>query len=270
MNDVWNKRSAANIKFLYRRIWPAIKLIFRIDVQGVEYLTQAPSKVLYVANHNSGALIESFSALMVLEEKDREPVFGFTHPSIFKVPLIKQYFEVVGAVPATYPVAKEVFDNNFSLMIFPGGNSQALRSVWDYRKNDFRTVHGWAKIAQENKVTVIPVTFRNTHFINPILLSGSWVSKILILPWILGLKKASVSLGQILSATLTYILLIRFGLNGYLSLFLSYITFNLTPIIPIIPVKVIMNFHTPILYRQDRTQEELEDKVQMIMANIYS
>ena len=269
MKEVWNKRQPAIINFLFRITWPVIKSIFRIEVHGVEHLTQAPSNVLFVANHNSGALIESFSALMVLKEEKREPVFGFTHPSIFKVPIVKQYFEVVGAVPATYLVAKDVFDHNFSLMIFPGGNSQALRSVWDYRENDFRNVHGWAKIAQENKVAVVPITFKNTHFINPILLSGNWVSKLLILPWILGLKKASISLGQILSALLIFILLNEFGLHNYISLLLSYITFNLTPIIPIIPIKVVLRFHAPLLYKQERTQEELEDKVQLIMSNIY-
>lgn len=270
MEQHWNRRNSSIIHFFALIFWPVVQKLFRIKVLGLEHLTQPQSKLLFVANHNSGALIESFSTLMILRDHKQEPIFGFTHPSIFKVPLIKQYFEILGAVPATYPVAKEVFDNDYSLMIFPGGNSQALRSVWEYKNNEFRNSHGWAKIAQENKATVIPITFQNTHFINPILVSGSWISKILVLPWILGLKKASISIGQILMATFIFVVFQKLEFNLFASSLLSYIAFNLTPLVPVLPVKIIIRFHPPIHYSPDRSQDQLEDKVQHIMNSIYA
>lgn len=267
MKPNWDKRKIVVIKAIERFIWPIIKTIFRVQIVGTEHLTQLKSPALYVSNHNSGALIESLSALIVI--KTHQPnIFGFTHPSLFKIPLIKHYFESLGAVPATFEVAKELFSTGSSLMIFPGGNSQALRPISKYRNNHFRSSHGWAKIAKENNVQVVPITFKNTHFINPIFFSGSWVSKILILPWLLKLKVTSISLGQILSALIIYFLLLSTTSNVYIAVVSAYITFVLTPLAPVLPVKITMSIYPPI-NTNAKAQDELEKKVNDLMDKIY-
>lgn len=264
----WNRRSDAFINFLYRAAWPVIKKVLCIHIAGTEYLTQANQPLLFISNHNSGALIESFSALMILKDHHPRKVFGFTHPSIFKIPIISHYFLAVGAVPATYEVAKEILSEQHSLLIFPGGNSQALRSIWKYKENHFRYSQGWAKIAIENKVPVVPVTFRNTHFINPILLSGSWISKILILPALLKIKVTSISLAQILMASLVYWLCTSLNIYSLLTFILTYLVFILSPLTPILPAKVFITFHAPIETLKI-SRDKLEKEVNEIMDRIY-
>lgn len=216
--------------------------------------------ILYISNHNVGALLESHSSLFIINKiTNPKFVFGFTHPSIFRIPLIKQYFELIGAVPATYEIAEQVFKSGNSLMIFPGGNSQALRPIFEYKNNSFRNSHGWAKIAKENNIDVIPITFKGSHFLNPILISSQWVSKLLILPWFLGMKVASISLAQILFAILTFRLT-----NSYV---LTYIVFILSPISIILPYPVTMKIHK--IISNNLSQDEIENKVNKVMDDIY-
>jgi len=269
MSTYSEKRSPTLINVLRRTLWPVLRFIFRLKVEGRE---NVPSRgpLLFIANHNVGALIESHSSLFLLQKIIPDStIYGFTHPSIFKVAGVKQYFEKIGAVPATYEVAEDVFKNGDSLMIFPGGNRQALRSIWDYKKTAFEESHGWAKIARLHNVLVVPITFKGSHFVNPILLSGEWVSKILILPWLLGLKWQSISLGQILLAALTFILL-RNHTPMVLTIVLSYLVFIFTPLALLIPFPVHMRIHPPLNPSSFESQEELEKKMAVIMGSIYS
>lgn len=266
MKPTWDKRKIFVIEAIERAFWPLIRSIFQIKIVGSEHLSQISGPILFVSNHNSGALIESLTSLLVIR-KNRMNIFGFTHPSLFKVPLFKTYFESLGAVPATYEVATEAFKQGSSLMIFPGGNSQALRPLVEYKTNHFRDSHGWAKIAVQNNVPVIPITFKNSHFVNPILLSGSWISKLLIIPWLLKLKVTSISIGQIVSAVLAYYLTMTATHNVPVSWVISYLVFILSPLTPIIPVPITMKIHKAILHSGQ--QDYLEDEVKKIMDEIY-
>ncbi|MBC7537206.1 MAG: 1-acyl-sn-glycerol-3-phosphate acyltransferase [Bacteriovorax sp.] len=271
MTNVLEKRSSALIKVLKFALWPIIRRIFQLKTEGLENVPSI-GPLLFVSNHNIGALLESHSSLFILQEKlgPNSIVYGFTHPSIFKLPGIKHYFEWIGAVPATYEVADEVFKNGHSLMIFPGGNRQALRSIWNYRDNHFRWSHGWAKIAFEHNVPVIPISFSGSHFVNPVLLSGEWVSKILILPWMLGLKWTSISIGQILSALVSFYLLKLLHTPILLNIIIAYLVFVLTPLSLIFPCPIKMKIHQPLKPKNFKDQASLEEAVGEIMDNIYS
>jgi 1-acyl-sn-glycerol-3-phosphate acyltransferase len=260
MSAITSKRSQFIINILAKSLWPFIKFTFQLKVTGLENLPESQS-VLFVSNHNVGALIESHSVLFITSNRlpQNRFVLGFTHPSIFRLPIFKNYFEWIGAVPATYEVAKEVLNTGHSLMIFPGGNQQALRPISQYKKNSFRDSHGWAKIALENNVPVIPITFKGSHFVNPIFFSGEWVSKLLIIPKLLGLKYASVSLAQIVLGLVFF-----FFTQSYL---ISYLVFILSPIAIIIPFPVSMKIHPP--RALNLTQDALEDEVATIMNSIY-
>ncbi len=268
MTKSWNKRKPGLIKGLKAVLRPFFKGYFRLEVIKKEEL-QATS-TLYVSNHNIGALIESHSLLFEIDDafKGSHIAYGFTHPSIFRVPFIKEYFEWVGAVPATYEVAREIFKNKESVLIFPGGNKQALRPIQDYKNNSFRDSHGWAKIAKENGVDVVPITFKGSHFVNPVFLQSQWLSKVLVLPWLLGLKWLSLSLGQILMSVLFIFLMNLLGASWWITLPLAIFVFSITPLTIIFPSKITMTFHQRIK-TQNLSQDELEDKVASIMNQIY-
>jgi hypothetical protein len=261
----FDRRSPRFISFLQMTLWPIIQFIFRIEIEGE--LPQG--KVLMVSNHNIGALIESHSLLFLLHNKPKIfPTFGFTHPFIFKIWGARQYFEWLGAVPATYEVAEEVLKTNNTLLIFPGGNRQAVRSVWEYKKNNFLWSSGWAKIALKNKVLVVPITFKNSHFVNPVLFTSKTLATLLVLPRFLGVKWMPVSISQILFATLMALLMNSIGAPIAVTVLMSYLAFVFSVLIPVIPVKIKIKFH-PVIATEGLTQEILENRVSQIMDLIY-
>lgn len=264
----WHKRKPSFIRVLRFFVWPFLKGYFRLEVITKAALTATPT--LYISNHNIGALIESHSILFEIDRHftDRHTVFGFTHPSIFKVPGFNQYFSALGAVHSTYEIANEVFKSGNSLLIFPGGNKQALRSVFDYDKNSFRDNHGWAKIAKMYDVNVVPITFRGSHFVNPVLFQSSVLPQALVIPSLLGIKWLSVSIGQIAMTALFIFLMNFISLQWWITLPLAILVFSITPLVLIFPSKVTMTLHHP-LATKDLSQDELEDQVEKIMNEIY-
>ena len=266
--DKWSYRNQKLISLLAWILRPFFRYYFNFKVEGLEGLTHKPT--LYIANHNIGALIESHSLLLLADEKfkDGHHIYGFTHPSIFRVPLISKYFKYLGAVPATYEVAKEVFMSGHSLVIFPGGNKQALRSIWEYKKNAFRDSHGWAKIAKDNQIDVVPITFSGSHFVNPVLFQSSLLSKILIIPWMLGLKWLSVSLAQIFLSYLTLKFLLFLKISLVIVIPILILVFCLTSLVVFFPFPIKMTIHSR-LSAKSNSQQELEFKVGEIMDRIY-
>lgn len=269
MNSNWHKRKPQFIRFLRSLLEPVFKFYFRLQIIKKEPLSTKPA--LYISNHNIGALIESHSILFEIDKEfaDKHTVFGFTHPSIFKVPGFKQYFYSIGAVEANYDIAREVFSSGNSLLIFPGGNRQALRSVFDYDKNSFRETHGWAKIAKLYDLDVIPITFKGSHFVNPVLFQSKVLSKVLVIPSLIGIKYLSVSIGQIAATTIFIFLAIFFNLTWWLIIPMAIFVFTITPLTLIFPSKITMTFHQRIETKH-LSQDELEDIVAGIMDNIYS
>jgi len=266
---MYDQRNETFLKILNKTLWPFLKFYFRLSVAGLENIPS--EKILIVSNHNIGALVESHSLLFLMNERHPKKVFGFTHPFIFKIPLCKEYFEAIGAVPATYEVAKEVFANDESLLIFPGGNRQAVRSIWDYKQNHFRWSHGWAKIALEHDVKVLPVTYKNSHFVNPVFVCSRILANILVIPRLLGVKWLPVSLSQILFTALTVLVLKAFALPWYLVALFGFLVFHATVLIPLLPVRVKVQIFPAIKASEKGwTQAQLEEHVAQIMDQIYT
>jgi 1-acyl-sn-glycerol-3-phosphate acyltransferase len=86
MDVHYEKRSERFIKLLRFVLWPLLKTIFDLKIEGLENVPIS-GPLLFISNHNVGALIESHSSLFILQDKvPTSLIYGFTHPSIFKVP----------------------------------------------------------------------------------------------------------------------------------------------------------------------------------------
>jgi len=172
-------RSLKWIASLEKWLWPVLKTVFRIEVSGEHHLRPGPA--LIIANHNSGALVESHSLLFLCFQKGLA-VFGLNHKALFKIPLVSRYFRKIGAVTASREAAAQVLRENASLLIFPGGSRQALRPLSQAHINSFEWAKGWAELAVTHQAPVVPVKFTGTHGINPILFSSHGLSASVISP----------------------------------------------------------------------------------------
>ncbi len=167
-------RSQKFIVGLAKWLWPSLKFIFRIDIMGQENLPT--SGAIVVANHNSGALIESHSLVFLFNERGIQAL-GLNHRALFKIPFVGGYFEKIGAIPATREATTEVLKKNFPVLIFPDGNREAFRPLSEESTQGRNWSSGWAEMAEAQQVPVVVVKFSGSHWINPIFFCSEILSK---------------------------------------------------------------------------------------------
>ncbi len=257
-------RSQEFIDGMAKWLWPALKFIFRIEISGQENLPSG--KALIVANHNSGALIESHSLVFLCNER-KIPTLGLNHRALFRIPFVNRYFEKIGAIPATREATMDALEKNFPVLIFPGGNREAFRPLAEESNQGQNWSSGWAEMADAQQVPVVVVKFAGTHRINPIFFSSSSLSKLLILPWLLKVKYFPLSLAQILISSAIMGSFCAAGFPLVASAALAYLSFVLTPLVPVLPWGVKIRIYPP-LYPQKHFQSssELAQTVKDLMA----
>lgn len=259
-------RSQAYSEKMVRWLWPLLRFIFRIEVTGLEHLKQEAA--LIISNHNSGAIIESHSlvSLMILK---KIRAFGLNHQALFKIPWISSHFRKIGAISASREATLEALNENAPVLIFPGGNRQAFRPLKDRHTHSFPWAKGWADIAVQQQVPIIPIKFIGSHWVNPILFSSKALSNILVLPRLLKVTWFPVSIAQILAALVLGGFSFFAGLPILGVILLTYLAFVFTPLIPVVPARIRIKIYPPLNPGSDfRTAIELQNKLNSIMDRV--
>lgn len=179
-------------RLIGRVVAPWVRLCFRPTLAGLEHLpTEGP--YLLVANHSAGLAIAEICSLMVLWQAQagpERPLAGFAHPLGLRLWPASAVLGSVGAVPSTYEAARDALAAGVPLLVFPGGDHEAMRPVWEAHRVDFGGRRGFLRIAREMNVPIVPLGVRGSHFTAPIL----WRSRhllpwALLLPRLLGIKR---------------------------------------------------------------------------------
>jgi len=168
-----------------RYLAPFVRVAFRARLTGLERLPTA-GPFLLVANHSAGlglAELTSFAALYLERFGAERPLAGFAHPIDFRAAAVARVFRALGAVPATHEGAAEALEAGVPLLVFPGGDHETMRPVWQAGRVDFGGRKGFLKIARRFKVPVVPMGIRGSHYTAPVL----WRSR--VLPWVLGVPR---------------------------------------------------------------------------------
>jgi len=228
--------SRERVKRLRALARPLLRLAFRPEVQGLEAVRH--QQALYIANHNIGAAVEILILLDAFERLGEQPaVSGLAHEFAFRTPGLKYLVEGMGGVPATYESARRVLRSGASLFIFPGGNVEAARPFSQRHQSDFAGHRGWARIAIEAGVPVIPVSITGSHSVNPVLWRSRRLSRWLVIPKRVRVDHFPVSLSQLVWAALGAWALGPLG---------AFAGFVFTPLVPILPAKVRVRVGNPI------------------------
>jgi 1-acyl-sn-glycerol-3-phosphate acyltransferase len=183
---------------------PVVRLLFRPRLDGVENLP-AEGPYLLVANHSGGtatAEILSFVALYLEQVGADRPLAGFAHPAAFSLWPVSLLLRSVGAVPSTSSVGAATLAAGVPVLIFPGGDHEGFRPLWQAHRVDFGGRKGFLRLARAARVPVVPMGIRGSHFTAPILWrTGAWLPRILVVPWLGGLKRYPITvLGVVVSA----------------------------------------------------------------------
>ncbi|MCB9548262.1 MAG: 1-acyl-sn-glycerol-3-phosphate acyltransferase [Myxococcales bacterium] len=226
------RRSPRAARVTRRVVGPLVRLLFRPTLTGVEHLpTEGP--YLLVANHSAGlglAELASF-AVLFLAQVDR-PLAGFAHPVGFRFWPFHQLHRALGSVPSTYEDAREALARGVPLLVFPGGDHETLRPIWQAGRVDFGGRRGFIRVAQAAGVPIVPMGIRGSHYTVPMLVRARALAWLLVLPRALGVKRWGLSLAGVLGAAALLALGLPWGVKAPLAFLWLALPFQFFCLIP--------------------------------------
>jgi 1-acyl-sn-glycerol-3-phosphate acyltransferase len=188
----------AFVAFVLRWVRPIVRALMRPRLEGGEHLS-SHKPYLLVGNHSGLGDAELVALMVVLLERfgTTLPIAGMVHPLSFRGK--RRLMEKVGAIPSTYEAALAALKTGVPVLVFPGGDHEAMRPVWQAYRVDFANRKGFLKIAQAARVPVVPMGIRGSHFVAPVLWrSNVWLARLLVVPALQGIKRYPLTLSAIL------------------------------------------------------------------------
>jgi len=236
--------------FFQRWIAPIVRLAFRPRLVGLENLpTSGP--YLLVANHSGLgvaeelALVERFSERMAFGQT----IASMVHPISFNTWPASRFVRAFGSIPSTYAAAEAALARGIPVLVFPGGDHEVMRPVWQADRVDFAGRQGFLKIAHRTKVPIVPMGIRGSHYTTPVLWRSERVlSALLVFPRLLGGRRFPLTLAAVLGAVAIFAL---GPMNIWVTLALAYLWIVL-PIsqLPWIPASITITIGKPITHEQ--------------------
>ena len=184
-----------------RFVLPLVRVLWRPTLTGTENLPNGP--FVLVANHSAGmgvAEIHSFLALYLERFGATRPLAGVALPLGFRAWPLSLAHRHLGTIPSSYAAAANALARGVPILIFPGGDHESLRPIWDLHRVDFAGRVGFLRIAHRAGVPVVPLGIRGGHWTAPILVRSQWLATALVFPRFLGIKRWGVSLLGLLVA----------------------------------------------------------------------
>ncbi len=225
-----------------------VRLAFRPRVEGWENLPH-DRPYLLVANHSGGggAEIFCFAHLWLARFGADRPLTGMAHPLAFFLPVIGWLLRSLGAIPSSYDAAAQAFAEGVPVLIFPGGDHEAFRPIWQAGRVDFGGRRGYARLARRERVPVVPLGITGSHYTLPIF----WRSH-LLLPWLSGMrlwgiKRYPVTLSHLLALAITcWLLLPVIGLGWTLAVCWLLLAVPIIGMLPVVPWSVRLRIGAPL------------------------
>ena len=203
--------------------------------------------VLFVCNHGFGGVIDLNVAAFVAARQ----AAGVTRPTTAMVhqiawtlgagPLVERF----GGTPGSRAAADEAFTAGHSVLVFPGGDVDAGKS---WRDRNTITFHGtgFARLAQEHGVPIVPVVTAGAGESLVVISDGQTAARALGLPKLLRVKALPVSIS------------IPWGLN--------FGVVGLLPYLPL-PTKLVTAVMPAIVSEDGESADDLAARVRQAMQD---
>ena len=146
-----------------RKTLPALRALsavyFRAEVRGLDNIP-AEGPILLVGNHSGGTLIADTFVFAQAFYDHFGPLRRFhqlAHDLVFKVPGARASLSRYGTVPASPDNMRRALDRNAALLVYPGGDHETYRPSWESSRIDFDGRTGFARLALEHNISVVPI-----------------------------------------------------------------------------------------------------------------
>lgn len=152
---------------------------FDLSVRGFERVPEPP--VMLVSNHSGGTTIPDvwgFAIAWYRQFGTKRPLHVMGHELLFATRPSGRFMEQCGVLRATPGVAQEVLhDFRRDLLVLPGGDREVWRTWRDRYKVNFAGRTGYAKLALQERVPIVPVAHAGAHETLVVLTSGEKLAK---------------------------------------------------------------------------------------------
>ena len=172
-------------------IGPFVRLAHRPTLEGLENLP-ASGAYLLVANHSGGIALSELTALVWLWRTKAGPgrkLAAMGHPFGFSIWPISSLVRRLGVIPSTRELALATLAQGIPLLVFPGGDFETSRPIWQANRVQFAGRKGFLRIAREAKVPVVPMGIRGSAWTAPNLWRSRLLSWLLVLPRLVGVRQ---------------------------------------------------------------------------------
>jgi len=177
------------------RLWLTSSLWFRGEVRGLGNVPD-DGPVLLVGNHSggnlsvdSGVFLLAFSAYFGVERA----LYTLAHNLVLSFPGLS-FLRKFGVVAASPENAERALRAGAAVLVYPGGDQEVHRPVWESGRVDFAGRTGWVRLALDAGVPVVPVVAIGGQETSLFLSRGEGLARLLRLDRALRLKVLPVSL----------------------------------------------------------------------------
>jgi len=138
--------------------WLLTTLWFRGEVRNLGNVPEH-GPVLLVANHSGGNMTPDtllFTLAFYTYFSVERPFYQLAHNLVLASP-IGQILRRYGTVTASPENAERALDAGAALLVYPGGDWEVHRPVWERNKLDFAGRKGFVRLALDAGVPIVPV-----------------------------------------------------------------------------------------------------------------
>jgi 1-acyl-sn-glycerol-3-phosphate acyltransferase len=189
------------------RTLPALRAMssvyFRAEVSGLENIPDGP--VLLVGNHSGGILIADtfvFAQAFYDHFGPERAFHQLAHDLVFALPGARAMATRYGTVPASRENMRRALERDAALLVYPGGDHETFRPSWESAEVDFAGRTGFAKLARELGVPIVPVAAIGGQETALFLGQGTGLARRLRLDKLARLKVLPAQLGPPFGVTL--------------------------------------------------------------------
>jgi 1-acyl-sn-glycerol-3-phosphate acyltransferase len=187
-----------------RRLMPLARALdwvgttyFRREFDGVEHLPNR-GPFLMVGNHSGGPLLPDVLVMVAwwgLTRDLEHPVYVLAHDAPFALPVLRGLFAKIGVLPAGWANAERVLRRGASVVCYPGGELDCLRSFRDRNRIEFYGHTGFVRLALRHGIPLVPFVNAGGHEVYITLFQGRSLARWIGLDVLTRVKALPLNLG---------------------------------------------------------------------------
>lgn len=175
----WERHTVADALWVARLILGEGRP-FPLDARGFERIPPPP--VLLVSNHSGGTTIPDvwgFAVAWYRHFSLRRPLHPAAHEIILSTPFTGRLFSQLGVIRAQRRVVRATLRDGRDVLVMPGGDRDVWRPHRDRWRVRFAGHRGYARIAAELGVPVVPIANAGAHDTFFVLADGHRLARLL-------------------------------------------------------------------------------------------